>query len=146
MTTIALICEEATPQVVARAMQDVIAALSVTQLYGKPLIISTTKKEFKDSLRLLDVKFTNNKGAVAIVYKTGEAWPEFDSDGYSYVIQRDLSHKVKTKPLQFGKGQNPALMNDERYSTSNLTRLWNHQNGFCPPDAAMIMMWGPVKA
>lgn len=146
MTKLALICEELTPQVMAKMMQDVIAALTEAKKRRGSIVICTTNTAIKKNLKLLDVTFSNDKGDIAVVYKTGDTWPEFDSDGYRYVIQRDLSHKIKPNNLQFGVGRNPPLMNDERYSTSNLSRLWNHQNGFCPPDAAMIMMWGPVKA
>lgn len=153
---IGILYDKLTPEVQAKIIQDIIAAKSVVDLYKTGCVICTPNP--KELYASYHSKISNDKtilgcpfsdvmadAKICIVYKAKDgdlAYPV----NCSYIVERDFRKVYKKSPLRLTPSANPQLKEDHRYSFSNTSRMYNYRSGFCPPDAAMIMMWGPVKA
>lgn len=151
-----IIYDKLTPEVQAKIIQDIIASKSVIDLYKKGCIICTPNpSELYNSYHsriskdktILGCPFSDklNNTKICIVYKAKDGDVDYPST-CDYIVERDFRKMYKKSPLRLTPSANPPLKEDHRYSFSNTSRMYNYRSGFCPPDAAMIMMWGPVKA
>ena len=131
----------------ASVMRDVIAINSVANTYNRELCVCTANSDIRKNIKGMGYEVSNSlKGKICLLYKTEEDWPDVP-DEQKLIVERDLFQKKRNNNLLLdSKGQGYTLKDPVRYSFSNLSRIYNHPNGFAPPDAAMIMMWGPVKA
>ena len=132
----------------ARIIQDVMACKNVADAYHRELIICSPKADaIKGLLKTLFVEVTSENlkaPSIYLVYKSGDNYPQVP---YCTQVQRNLQVRKKDPHiLNLEPSLGPQLHEDSRISYSNTNRMYNHPNGFAPPDAAMIMLWGPVKA
>lgn len=131
----------------ASVIRDVIAINSVAQVYNRELVVCTENSDIRKNIKGMGYKVASKlNGKICLRYKTGEDWPDVP-DNQKLVVERNLFQSKKSNNLLLdSKGSGHPLKNPVRYSFSNISRMYNHPNGFAPPDAALIMMWGPVKA
>ena len=132
----------------ARILQDIIACKKVAETYHRELIVCSPKvEELRGLLSSLDVDVMDQKldsPAIYLLYKVGDYYPDVPP---CVQIQRNLQVRQKNpKNLHLEHSLGHPLDEDGRISYSNLNRIYNHPNGFAPPDPALIMLWGPVKA
>lgn len=132
----------------ARLLQDIIACKNVADTYHKVLFICSPKAEqIRKAIGTLDVEVMSEKletPNIYLVYKSGDYYPQVPP---CIQVQRDFQVKKKNpKTLYLEHSTGHPLKDDTRISYSNLNRIYNHPNGFAPPDPALIMLWGPVKA
>lgn len=144
---VGIIVDELTPEIGARILQDTIAMLTITGLYGLDLVLCTAESRIEKLLSTLPVKFSTDmtKPKLCVSYKAGEEYGE-TPDQCTTLVTRDFYQTVKDAKLDLTPRSGHPLKNfRDRISYSNMNRIWNHPNGYAPPDAAMIMLWGPVK-
>lgn len=145
---VGLLYDELTPEVGAKIIQDVIAMLTITQLYRLQLVLCSPNIQKLGPLLSqlpVDVSTEISLPKLFIAYKIGTDYPEAP-DNCKTLVTRDLSIKEKQISLDLVPHNGHPLKNfRDRISYSNMNRIWNHPNGYAPPDAAMIMLWGPVK-
>lgn len=147
MKYVGIIYDKLSPEVGAKIIQDVIAMLTVVELYNLQLVICCTDDKIHQLLSQLPVEFSTDmsKPRLCVSYKVGEQYADCP-ETCSTLITRDLYIKDKDIRLDLTpRSGHPLKDFRNRISYSNMNRLWNHPNGYAPPDAAMIMLWGPVK-
>lgn len=128
-------------------LRDLIAISNCVAIYNRELVVHTNNKQLLAILPQMGYLTSNdNNAGVTLLYKTQEMWPEYP-DNQRLTVKRDLFITKKSGTIDLDHPSNGhALKNPVRYSFSNTSRMYNHPNGYAPPDAAMVMMWGPVKA
>lgn len=147
MKYVGLIFDKLTPEVGAKIIQDVIAMLTVVELYNLQLVICCTEPKIQQLLSQLPVQFSTDmsKPRVCVSYKVDTDYADAP-DTCTTLITRDMHIRNKEITLDLvPRGGHPLKNFRDRISYSNMNRIWNHPNGYAPPDAAMIMLWGPVK-
>lgn len=147
MKYVGIIFDKLTPEVGAKIIQDVIAMLTVVELYNMQLVICCVDQRIQQLLSQLPVQFSTDmtKPRVCVSYKVGDDYADAP-ETCSTLITRDLHIRNKDIQLDLTPRAGHPLKNfRDRVSYSNMNRIWNHPNGYAPPDAAMIMLWGPVK-
>lgn len=144
---VGIIFDKLTPEVGAKIIQDVIAMLTVVELYGMQLVVCCAEQNVSKLLSSLPVEFSTDltKPKLCVSYKVGTEYAE-SPETCKTLVTRDLhvgDHDIQLDLAP--RGGHPLKNFRDRISYSNMNRIWNHPNGYAPPDAAMIMMWGPVK-
>lgn len=132
----------------AKLIQDIMSCKNVADIYHKELFVCSPKaEEIRRVLASLDIEVMPEKldtPNIYLVYKSGDYYPEVPP---CIQVQRNLQvRKKRSNNLHLEHSQGHQLREDARISYSNLNRIYNHPNGFAPPDPALIMLWGPVKA
>ena len=144
---VGIVLDELTTPIGARIVQDVMAMLTITDMYKMDLVICTEEKRLKAILNgLAEVVSDLSKPRLFISYKAGDEYAEVP-DNCTILVTRNFKQGQSNQRLDLVPRAGHPLKNfRDRISYSNMNRIWNHPNGYAPPDAAMIMMWGPVKA
>ena len=132
----------------ARLLQDLMACKNVADTYHKELFVCSPKaEEIRRALATLGLEVMSGSldlPNIYLVYKSGDYYPQVPP---CIQVQRNLQVRKKNpNNLYLEHSQGHPLKDDTRISYSNLNRIYNHPNGFAPPDPALIMLWGPVKA
>ena len=148
---VGIVYDNLTSTVGCKLVQDCIAMLTTTSLYRVDLVVCCDKDTDKVSYLLstlgIQVISDMTKPTLCISYQSEEGSELDIPEQCETLVERTLYTKEKAQPLLIDTNeQGHMLKEDNRISFSNLNRIWNHPNGFTPPDAAMIMLWGPVKA
>lgn len=148
MKYVGILFDELTTNVGAKIVQDIIAMLAITSMYRLQLVICCPDKKVESILSSFGIEVVSDLSLpkLFIVYKEGEAYPEVPDNCITKVL-RNFEQKEKRSNILLDHGSMGHPLEDygNRISYSNLNRIWNHPNGYAPPDAAMVMMWGPVK-
>lgn len=134
----------------ARILQDVIAVQNAISAWHRQLKVYAEKDKLSDLKKILksmDIEFSNKKLDTPNIYLVYRV-EQFPNVPPCIQVQRDFHQSQKSANIYLGLDFNglPLKNEEHRMSYSNINRVYNHPNGFAPPDAAMIMMWGPVKA
>lgn len=145
---IGVLYDKVTSAIGNRIMQDLIAVDSVLNIRRKNLVICTPDPELvQKALSGFDFQYSNDlsKPRIFLNYKCGDVF-EVCPDNTQTEIQRDLQVRVKPNNLLLDHDtMGHALKEDNRMSYTTMNKMYNHPNGYAPPDAALVMMWGPVK-
>ena len=144
---VGILYDKLTTAITSKIIADCMAMLSITDMYRMNLIIcGSNVEELKSFLSPLIDDFSSDlsKPRLFVNYRAGSEYVA-TPDNCIIEVQRNFEPKSKSIRLYTGEKAPPSLKEDTRYSYSNISRMYNHQNGFAPPDAAMIMLWGPVK-